>query len=166
MNEIKLNLTMTLPGRVMLSEQECLRKVRKPLMGKGKKANKQVIDRNGNPVWVTVKEPNPMKHDRQVLHLVSDQGNEETIIVLTRKSRPASKTININEEAYNYFISAELPEGFHAPKNFKPKVSPFKKPINLQAWLAMSSEERLEWHLNNICESMGGTLASYNIHGE
>lgn len=154
---------MTLPGRVMLSEQECLSKVRKPLMGKGKKANKQVIDRNGNPVWVTVKEPNPMKHDRQVLRLIDNHGNEEAISVLTRKSRPASKTININKEAYNYFISAELPEGFHTPRNFKPKVPPFKKPINLQAWLTMSKEERLEWHLMDICASMGGTLVSYNV---
>ena len=48
MYEIKVNLIMSLPGRTMMSEQECLRKVRKPLMGKGKKANKQVIDKNGN----------------------------------------------------------------------------------------------------------------------
>jgi hypothetical protein len=166
MSEFKLNLTMILPGRVMMSEQECLRKVRRPLMGKGKKADKQVIDRNGNPVWVTVKELDPMKTDRETIIITGKDGNEEMLSIITRKARPASKSINLTKEAYDYFISQELPEGFHAPKNFKPKVSPFKKPINLQAWLSMSETERLEWHLTNICSSMGGTMASYTIHGE
>lgn len=166
MYELKINLTMALPGRVIMSEQECLRKVRRPLMGKGKKANKQVLDKNGNPVWVTVREPDPMKNDRHVIDLTGKDGTEETLVVFTRKARPASKSLNLSEESYNYFVSGECPEGFRAPRNFKPKVSPFRKSVNLQAWLAMSKEERLEWHLNNICESMGGTLASYSVHGD
>ena len=75
MYEIKVNLIMTLPGRIMMSEQECLRKVRKPLMGKGKKANKQVIDKNGNPVWHTVLEANPAKTDRFQIDFVDKNGN-------------------------------------------------------------------------------------------
>lgn len=166
MNETKLNLTMLLQGRTMLSEQECLRKVRRPLMGKGKKVDKQVIDKKGNPVWVTVREPDPLKNERFTLGLTGKDGKEESLTVFVPKSKPASKSIGLSEEAYNYFISSELPEGFHAPRNFKPKVSPFRKSVNLQAWLAMSKEERLEWHLNSICESMGGTLASYSVHGD
>ena len=166
MNEFKLNLTMILPGRVMMSERECMRKTRKPLMGKGKKADKQVIDKEGKPVWVTVKEPDPLKCDKDVLHIMKNDGTEDILVVFTRKERPASKSVNLTNEAYEYFISSELPEGFHAPKNFKPKVSPFRKPVNLQCWLSMSETERLEWHLNNICASMGGTMASYTIHGE
>ena len=74
MYEIKVNLIMTLPGRIMMSEQECLRKVRKPLMGKGKKANKQVIDKNGNPVWHTVLEADPAKTDRFQIDFVDKNG--------------------------------------------------------------------------------------------
>lgn len=166
MYESKINLIMALPGRVIMSEQECLRKVRRPLMGKGKKANKQVLDKNGNPVWVTVKEPDPMKNDRDIINLTGKDGTKETFVIFTRKARPASKSLNLSEESYNYFVSDECPEGFHAPRNFKPKVSPFRKSVNLQAWLAMSKEDRLKWHLNSICESMGGTLTFYSVHGD
>lgn len=167
---------MTLPGSVMLSEQECLRKVRKPLMGKGKKADKQVIDKNGNPVWITAKEYDPAKSERMVLELIMEKGKDpRPVTVYTRGSKPAARQMSICNEAYNYFISSEVPEGFHAPRNFKPTMPVYArfdkktrsytagKPVNQQAWLAMSKTERLEWHLRNICESCGGVLASYNI---
>lgn len=166
MNEIKVNLTMLLQGRTMLSEQECLRKVRKPLMGKGKKANKQVIDKNGKEVWITVKEPDPAKTNRFVIELTDKDGNVTTITIYTRGSRPATKTINISEEAYRYFISGEAPEKFCAPKDFKLTMPPYKKSPAQQAWLAMSENERLLWHLNDLCSSMGGTLAFYTVHGD
>lgn len=153
---------MLLQGRTMLSEQECMRKVRKPLMGKGKKANKQVIDRNGNEVWVTVKEFDPAKSEKFNIDLKDKEGHEVPTTIYTRGSRKSTKTININEQAYEYFISREVPLGFHAPKNFKPNFKIRKSP-NEQAWLQMSETERLEWHLNDICNSMKGTLMSYNV---
>lgn len=155
---------MTLPGRVMMSRQECLRKTRKPLMGKGKKANKQIIGKDGNPVWTTVKELDPFKCDKYIIETIDANGEAKQLTVLIPKGKPASKSMGINKEAYKYFISDEMPEGFRAPKNFEPKVSPHKISINLQAWKVMSETERLEWHLNNICLSQGGTLKSYSIN--
>ena len=147
MYEIKVNLIMSLPGRTMMSEQECLRKVRKPLMGKGKKANKQVIDKNGKP--------------------------DGYIIVHTRKSRPAKRHLNICQEAYKDFISNSVPEQFHVPKGFKapevitPKGKKRPKYIGIalkqQAWLEMSKTERLEWHLRGLCTALGGVLDSYTV---
>ncbi len=153
---------MLLQGRTMLSEQECLRKVRKPLMGKGKKANKVVVDKNGNEVWVTVKEFDPAKSDKFNIDLKDKEGNEVPTTIYTRGSRPATKTININNQAYEYFISREVPLAFTAPKNFKPNFK-VRKSANEQAWLLMSEAQRLRWHLDSICTSMGGKLMSYNV---
>jgi hypothetical protein len=35
--------------------------------------------------------------------------------------------------------------------------------IDTQAWRRMSNIERLEWHLQSICENMNGKLGSYHI---
>lgn len=131
-------------------------------MGKGKKAGKQVIDRNGNEVWVTKKEFDPAKSERFIIDLKDKDGNETPTTIYTRGARPATKTINISTQAYEYFISKELPEGFHAFKTFKPNFK-LSKSVNEQAWLKMTETERLEWHLNDICASMKGTLVSYNV---
>lgn len=174
MYEIKVNLIMSLPGRTMMSEQECLRKVRKPLMGKGKKANKQVIDKNGNPVWHTVLEANPAKTDRFQINFVDKNGKPDGYIVVhTRKSRPAKRHLNICQEAYKNFISNSVPEAFHVPKGFKapevitPKGKKRPKYIGIalreQAWLEMSETERLEWHLKGLCTALDGVLDSYEV---
>lgn len=157
---------MFLPGRTRFSEQECLHKVRKPLMGKGKKAGKQVIGKDGNPVWVTAKEPDPMKTDRFIIELEDKDGNVTTFTVFTRGSKPATKTVNISEAAYRYFIGNEAPEKFYAPKTFKLFAPPYKISPAQQAWSTMSKDERLLWHLNDLCRSMGGTLAFYTVHGD
>lgn len=172
MYETKVNLVMALPGRTMMSEQECLRKVRKPLM-KGKNANEQVIDKKGNPVWHTVIEPDPAKTDRFQIEVDPLDGRPVTITVSTRKSYPATRRLNICQEAYDNYISASVPEAFHAPKGFKPPkittksgkevfkytgVSPKK-----QAWLEMSQTERLKWHLRGICAALGGMMETYTV---
>lgn len=174
MYEIKGNLVMVLPGRTMMSEQECLRKVRKPLMGKGKKSDKQVIDKNGNPVWHTVLEANPAKTDSFQINFTDKNGKPDGyIIVRTRKCYPAQRRIAISKESYDYFTSDKVPMAFHASKDFKaPQIATLKgkqkaKYIGLslkdQAWLEMSTNERLEWHLKELCDSLGGVLDSYQI---
>lgn len=165
MEGIKLSLTMLLQGRTMLSEQECLRKTRKPLMGKGKKSDKQVIDRNGNPVWVTVKEYDPSKCERFNMDILDNEGHYKPVTVFTRGCKPATKTMNLGVDSYEYFISKEVPLGFHAPKNFKMNFR-IRKSANEQAWLQMSETERLEWHLNDICKSQNATLETYNVYEE
>ena len=131
-------------------------------MGKGTKADKQVIDKNGKEVWVTVKEFDPTKSKSFIINLKNKDNSKTPTTIYTRGARPATKTININSQAYDYFISREVPGGFHALKNFKPNFR-IRKSANEQAWLQMSQEQRLEWHLREICTSMNGLLVHYNI---
>lgn len=63
--------------------------------------------------------------------------------------KPASQHINLTEEAYNYMISNECP--YWA----KPKV-----------WNSLSKKKRLEAHLQNITESLGGKSYIYVIFEE
>lgn len=174
MYEQKVNLVMVLPGRTMMSEQECLRKVRKPLMGKGKKADKQVIDKNGNPVWHTVIEADPAKTDSFQVDFTDKNGKPGGyIVVRTRKCYPAKRHLTICQESYDNFVSGSAPEAFHAPKGFKtpevttPKGKKRPKYIGIslkeQAWLEMSTNERLEWHLRGLCQGLGGMLDSYKV---
>jgi len=150
---------MHLPGRTMMSEQECSRKVRKPLLSKkGRNAGKPILDKSGNPVYVTVKEANPLKTDRSFVEI---EGNVETIAVYTRKCKPATRRMNLSTECYNYFTSTECPYDFRAPQNFQPAKPYITK--DKRAWLAMDRTARLEWHLNQTCRALGGVLSEYTV---
>lgn len=70
----------------------------------------------------------------------------ETIHFNTRKCRPAKQVINICNEAYEYMISKE------APWFVKPGL-----------WVQLSKKLRLEKHLENITQSLGGIKYTYNI---
>jgi hypothetical protein len=166
MYESKINLVMALPGRVMMSEQECSRKVKKALVKKGKQ-----ILKNGKPVWYTTTEP--INCDVHQIEISKD----ETIVVYTRRNRPASRVLNVCKEAYKEFIGSFVPNNYIMPKNFKAPMieqeAPSGKkiinpkypgvPLKTQSWLELSQEERLEWHLKNLCYSLGGVLESYTI---
>lgn len=94
MIDIKVNLTITLPGRVRVSEVEHL-----------KKAQNQVF-----------------------------------------KTKDAKQVIKLSREAYNFMISS------YCPENFKSKN-----------WSQMSKKTRLETHLKEIAEALGGKMLSYQI---
>ena len=64
-------------------------------------------------------------------------------------AKPASHHINICVEAYRYMTSNEYP--YWA----KPKV-----------WAMMSETQRLEAHLQRICEHVGGKSFTYEILGD
>ena len=70
----------------------------------------------------------------------------ETIHFSTRKSRPAKQVINLCNEAYEYMISKE------APWFVKPGL-----------WVQLSKKARLEKHLENITQSLGGVNYTYNV---
>jgi hypothetical protein len=157
MDEIKISLTVLVPGAKLLSEQECSKYSTKPIIvKKGRYKGKQARDKDGKFLYRTEIVPDPEKCDKHVLRF--DDGN---ITFYTRKQESIRRVINMYEEAYDYFISNEMPPGYHAPKGFKPKGG--GGPINAQAWKKLSIEERLNWHLNAIAISMGGTLADYKI---
>ena len=64
-------------------------------------------------------------------------------------AKPASQHINISVEAYRYMTSNECP--YWA----KPKI-----------WAMMSETQRLEAHLQRICEHVGGKSFTYEVLGD
>lgn len=180
MSDVKVNLIMLVPGRAMMSEQECSKQLRKPIINKrGRYAGKQARDKNGKLLWCFEEIPDLTKYDRYDVKIAHPEKKREKEILTfyTRKFRDAKHVINISQEAYDYFISNEVPYGYCAPRNFKPHAPQrahldrkTKKwvwaegmPIEAQAWKAASPEQRLEWHLNSICASMGGKMQSYTV---
>lgn len=186
MSNTKVNLTVVVPGATILSKRECLKQLKKPVINtKGKYAGKQARDKKGNLLYHHETVPDLSKYDRhnlsvsyQVGFLTGTKYVKETLTYYTRKCREAKQVINLSEEAYDYFVSKELPAGYHAPKDFKPyapirshldrKSKKYVEGISLdmQAWRACSPTQRLEWHLNAICESMGGRMDSYAVFND
>ena len=80
MSEIKLSVSITIPGRVMFSEAEV-----KAIEGEKKSAGFDL-----NRVYVTGK-----------------KGTKDILNVLTRKTRHAKQSINMYKEAYDYMISKD-----------------------------------------------------------
>lgn len=181
MSDVKVNLVIVIPGATMMSEQECSKQLRKPIINKkGKHAGKQARDKKGNLLWHYERVPDISKYDRHDIRVAPTKKGEkaEVITYYTRKFRGIRQVLNLTQEAYNYFISSDVPPGYRAPKNFKPYTSirshldrKTKKAvegtsIEAQAWKASSMKERLEWHLNSICESMGGKMDSYTVFND
>lgn len=70
----------------------------------------------------------------------------KTITVKNRKNRPARQSLNLNVDTYNYMISKE------APYFVKPKV-----------WAGLNRKQRLEAHLKQIVEGLGGISFTYDV---
>ena len=142
--EIKVSLTVELPGAIMWSKEECLKTTQKVIEKTSKKTGKTYKKK----VNVLVDDLDKMdKHTLRVTeHYADKKPVTETITFHTRKSKPATQSLNICKEGYNYMISAECPSWS------KPKV-----------WNTMKPKERLEAHLQRITEGLGGTSYTYQI---
>lgn len=156
---------MLVPGAKPLSEQECSKLLTKPvIIKKGKLAGKQARDKQGNPLYYTEIVPDMSKFDKHVFKIFNKEENKpETYVYFTRKNRPAKQTINISEEAYEYYVSTEVPSSFHIPAELRASLKRSHESFEQQAWKKLSKEERLVWHLKAICNSMGGTMESYTV---
>lgn len=66
-----------------------------------------------------------------------------------RKSIPAVQCINLNEDTYNYMVSKEVP-------SFS----------NKSTWNKMSKKLRLNAHLEEIAQSLGGTLLEFTVYDD
>lgn len=119
--EPKVSLTITLQGRVMLSQEEA--KSLEKQSGKGYDKFSMIIENPHN------------KKDR------------ETIKFSTRRNRTISQHLNINKEAYRY-----MTDNSSCPENIK-----------MSQWGKMSNKEKLEAHMQLICESLGGLAYSYEV---
>lgn len=79
------------------------------------------------------------------------KNGKEVVKYIRRKhyplvAKPASQHINLTEDAYNYMCDGDC------PSFIKPSI-----------WISMDSKQRLEAHLQRICEQMRGKSYSYKI---
>lgn len=138
MDDVKLSLTVTLPGRVMFSKQECL----KPL-------KKTVVDKRNRKKEIDILVEDFAKtddHSLVVTTKVDGKDVRETINFRTRKCRPVTQVINMTSDAYNYMISAECP-------TWEKKKD----------WNKFSKKERLESHLHQTALHLGGLVKHYKV---
>ena len=137
MSEIKLSLSIELLGRTLFSKEECL-----------KTTQKTINTKNGKKKTVTKVVEDWDKMEKYSMRVTDDNGaNPEIISFHTRKCKPATQSLNISREAYEYMID----------KNSCPSWS---KPSK---WAAMSKMERLDAHLQKTVEHLGGTSYTYQV---
>ena len=89
MSNIKVSLTMLVPGAIMVSEQECSKQLKKPvIVKKGKYAGKPAKNKNGNPIYHTVTVPDMSKLKAHHVKVdVPKEKKKETIVYYTRRSK-------------------------------------------------------------------------------
>lgn len=141
MNEIKLSLNIELQGSTMFSKEECLKTTHKVIEKKTKagKIYKKTIK---------VKVEDWDKMEGYSMRVTNRDGtNPEIITFHTRKCKPATQSLNMNKEAYEYMIDKDSCPSWSKPSK----------------WAAMSKKERLEAHLQRTVEYLGGTSYTYQV---
>lgn len=141
MSEIKVSLTIALRGGTMFSKEECLKTTQKVIERKTKtdKVYKKKIT-------LQVEDWDKMnKHTMRVAD--TKNTNPEIITFHTRKTKPATQSLSMSKEAYEYMID-------------KYSCPPWSKPGK---WAAMSEKERLEAYLQRTVEHLGGTSYTYQV---
>lgn len=87
MSEIKVRLSMSVPGAQMLSSQDC-----------EKMSKKEAYDHSTMTLECKVKKGKKLVKVKDILH------------INTRKSKPAKQVVNISKEAYKYMVDGtEIP---------------------------------------------------------
>lgn len=151
MIDIKVSLTIELPGSTMVSRTDALKRV---TVKKRNKNGKPILNKKGEPIMVEQLVEDYSKNDYHELRITDAQGKLTDVIgFFTRKCKPAYQAINLSREAYENFISKERPFNFRTNENKHPE----------RVWKQMSETQRLEWHLNNYAEAMGGVLIDYKV---
>lgn len=141
MSEIKLSLSIELQGSTMFSKEECLKTTHKVIVKKTKagKIYKKTIK-------VKVEDWDKMeKHTVRVTDI--NDANPKIITFHTRKCKPATQSLNISKEAYEYMIDKDSCPSWSKPGK----------------WAAMSEKERLEAHLQRTVEHLGGISYTYQV---
>ena len=123
-NEIKVSLSVTLQGGVMLSQEQA-KALEEEKVGTGYDA-----------------------FSMRVEGLKNGKKDAETITVKTRKCKPASQSLNLSVDAYDYMTGKEAPYFVKAGD-----------------WERLTKKQRLEAHLRRIVEGLGGVSFTYTILG-
>lgn len=139
-NEIKVSLNISLQGRVMLSKDECLKTTQKEIVKKNNKTGKSYKK------IITEVVEDLSKMDKSTIKVSENGRNNEVLTIYTRKCKPATQSINLYKDTYDYMISKECPEW-----------------CKVGVWNQMGKKAKLEAHLKKIAEHLGGKLESYQI---
>lgn len=122
-NEIKVSLSIVLQGSIMYSQEQA-------------KALEKEKEGTGYDTFNMRVEGKKSDGKKDV----------QTITVKTRKNKPASQSLNLSMDAYNYMVSNEAPY--------------FVKPRD---WERLTKKQRLEAHLKRIVEELGGVSFTYAV---
>jgi hypothetical protein len=135
MNDIKINVKISIPGRTLYAEKDCY------------KITKRKLENTKGKVYFA-KAPlyDYTKNIKNTLDIDTNRG-VETIAFFTRRAIPAYQSINMTRSAYDYFIEETAPKGF----------------TKTSLWKKMSKEERIKYHLAILAESIGGQLESFKV---
>ena len=137
MSEIKLSLSIELRGSTMFSKEECLKTTQETITAK-----------NGRKRTVIKAVEDWDKMEKHTMRVTGTNGTNPKIITFhTRKCKPATQSLNISKEAYEYMIG----------KDSCPSWSKLGK------WAAMSEKGRLEAHLQRTVEHLGGISYTYQV---
>lgn len=144
MSEIKLSLSIELRGSTMFSKEECLKTTQKEVNKKGR-------DGKFYRRTVTTLVEDWDKMEKHTVRVTDKNGaNPEIITFHTRKCKPATQSLNISKEAYEYMINKDSCPSWSKPGK----------------WSAMSEKERLEAHLQRTVEHLGGASYTYQVFFE
>lgn len=140
MIDIKVSLSVELPGSTMFSKEECLKTTHKVIDKKTKagKVYKKTIKVEVED-WDKTSE-----HSMKVTNRNGE--NPEVITFRVRKCKPATQSLNMSREAYDYMTSRECPA--------------WEK---LSKWGQMTATQRLESHIRRIVEHLGGVSYTYQV---
>lgn len=139
MNDIKLRLSLCVPGAQMLSKQECLKNPKESFnteklnieytVGKGKNAKRK----------------------------------KETLVIKTRKSKLVKHNISISTSAYRHMVSpSEPPLSKYAKVVETKKLGPYNE-VGITRWQKMSIKERLKVHLDLTAEHFNAVSYTYEV---
>lgn len=153
MDDVKITVKFTLPGRVLYKEEGPYETV-KPSFKNAKCT-----------IYKPVTSPDPNKYDKHILEVDDSRGNYDRITFFTRKTIPASQIIKISKQAYDYYVSNDAPSSYKVPPTFKISRKQFQEGVRpaTVAWSRLSKEEKIAYHLRELCLSLGGQLESFEI---
>lgn len=138
MSEIKMNVSIILRGRVMLTKEECL-----------KTTQVNYTDKKGKKRTKFVEVEDPEKYETYQMQLKDYKTKKiETLHISVRKCREAKQSLNINKESYNYMIG---------------KDSCGSLGVSQKHWNRMTKDQRLKAHLDEICKGLNGISYTYHI---
>lgn len=134
MLEIKVRLSLSVPGAQLLSEQECSKNPK--------------ISYNDEKVIITNFKQKGKNQKEITKH----------IVIKTRKQRPVIQNISICKEAYKYMLSTPTSTKFNKPTKRNKNGDVVER-----MWDTMSVHERLKKHFDLIAHDFRAISYNYEI---